>query len=143
MAPLIVLVFSFVIFSLLGADGFDAWESSLRWALAAMFIFTGIAHFTRTRADLVRMVPPRLPRPEVLVTITGVLEIVGAVGLLIPSLALPAACGLIAMLVAMFPANLRAANERLTVAGRVAMGWPGRLALQLFWIAALWLVARG
>ena len=94
MAPLIVLVFSFVIFSLLGADGFDAWESSLRWALAAMFIFTGIAHFTRTRADLVRMVPPRLPRPEVLVTITGVLEIVGAVGLLIPSLALPAACGL-------------------------------------------------
>jgi uncharacterized membrane protein len=106
-----------------------------------MFVFTGVAHFTRTRADLVRMVPASLPRPDLLVTITGVLEIAGAVGLLIPSLAPLATWGLILMLVAMFPANLRAARERLPVAGRAAMPWPGRLALQLFWIGALWVVA--
>jgi uncharacterized membrane protein len=143
MAPLIVLLLSFVIFRLLGGagvEGFVAWEASLRWGLAVMFVFTGIAHFTRARADLVRMVPASLPCPDLLVTITGVLEMAGAVGLLVPSLAPLATWGLILMLVAMFPANLRAARERLPVAGRVAMPWPGRLALQLFWIGSLWVV---
>jgi uncharacterized membrane protein len=56
------------------------------------------------------IVPPGLPRPELVVTVTGVLEIAGAVGLLIPALRIPAAIGLAILLVAVFPANVRAAR---------------------------------
>lgn len=145
MAPLIVLAVSFLIFmgcGLAGLDSFSSWEISLRWGLAVMFLVTGVAHFTRTREDLVRMVPPMLPYPGFLVTLTGVLEIAGAIGLVIPSLARMAAYALILLLVAMFPANLRAARARLPVAGRIAMSWPFRLALQIFWIVLLWLAVR-
>ena len=71
---------------------------------------------------------------------TGVLELIGAIGLLVPQ-ALPAAAyGLIALLVAMFPANVHAAREGLAIAGRRAMPLVWRVPLQLFWIAALWWV---
>src|SRR5471030_2156339 len=53
-----------------------------RFALALMFALTGVAHFIpRGRAEMVRMVPPRLPRPDLLVTLTGMLELLGAAGL--------------------------------------------------------------
>ncbi len=64
------------------------------------------------------MVPPRLPRPDLLVTVTGVLELVGAVGLLVPATARLAAAGLGLLMLAMFPANVSAARRRLTLAGR-------------------------
>lgn len=145
MAPLIVLAVSFLIFlacGLAGLDYFSSWELALRWGLAVMFLFTGMAHFTRTRQDLLRMVPPGLPYPGFLVTLTGVLELAGAIGLVVPSLARIASYGLIILLAAMFPANLRAARERLPVAGRIAMPWPLRLALQLLWIGLLWVAGR-
>jgi uncharacterized membrane protein len=53
----------------------------------------------------------RQPAPELLVTITGVLELAGAVGLLLPRTAPWAAGGLSVLLVAMFPANVHAALE--------------------------------
>lgn len=58
------------------------------------------------REALIDMVPPGLPEPELLVTITGVLELAGAVGVLLPVTAEAAAGGLTLMLVAMFPANV-------------------------------------
>lgn len=52
--------------------------------LATMFVFTAASHFIpRTRNELVRMVRPRLPVPGVLGAATGVLELAGAVGLLL------------------------------------------------------------
>ena len=48
-----------------------------------MFTMTGVAHFTPgMRRDMIAIVPPRLPAPGLLVTITGVLELLGAAGLL-------------------------------------------------------------
>jgi uncharacterized membrane protein len=119
----------------------DSWSGALRIALAAMFVFTAVSHFhPRTRPDLIRMVPASLPAPALLVTATGVLEFIGAIGLLVPQ-ALPAAAyGLIALLMAMFPANIHAAREGLVIAGRRAMPLVWRLPLQVFWIAALWWV---
>jgi uncharacterized membrane protein len=76
------------------------------------------------------------------VTLTGVFELLGAVGLLIPSTVVPAAYGLILLLLAMFPANVHAARAGLTVAGRRASPLVWRLPLQLFWIGALWWVAH-
>jgi uncharacterized membrane protein len=147
MAPLIVMVVAWVVSRLLGAVGILTAASSssgaLRLALVAMFVFTALSHFLpRTRPDLVRMVPARLPHPGLLVTATGVLELLGALGLLVPGLVRASAYALIALLVALFPANMRAARMGLLVAGRPATPLVIRLPLQLFWIAALWWVAR-
>jgi uncharacterized membrane protein len=106
-----------------------------------MFVFTAVSHFhPRTRPDLIRMVPAGLPAPALLVTATGVLELLGAIGLLVPRTVPAAAYGLMTLLVAMFPANVHAARAGLTVAGRRATPLLWRLPLQLFWIAALWWV---
>ena len=57
-----------------------------------MFVLTGIAHFAPPmRRDLIAIVPPRLPAPGLLVTVTGVLELLGAVGLLLPATRVAAA----------------------------------------------------
>ena len=121
----------------------DSWAGALRFALAAMFFFTAGSHFhRRTREDLVRMVPPRLPAPAALVALTGVLEAMGAIGLLLPSTAVAAAYGLIALLILMLPANVHAARAGLMIAGRRATPLVWRLPLQVFWIGALWWAAH-
>ena len=144
MAPLIVMLAAWLAARLIGLAVMwpqaDSW-GALRIALAAMFLFTAVSHFhPRTRPDLIRMVPASLPAPPLLVTATGVLEILGAVGLLVPQAQPAAAYGLMALLVAMFPANVQAARKGLTIAGRRATPLFWRLLLQLFWIAALWWV---
>ena len=81
MAPLIALVAGTALARLAGLAGvaaLDGWHPALRVGLALMFVLTGVAHFAvRRRAGLIAMVPPRLPRPDLLVTVTGVLELVG------------------------------------------------------------------
>jgi uncharacterized membrane protein len=146
-APLIVLLLAWLLVRSMGFAGIldqvDSWTGALRFAFAAMFAFTAISHFhPRTRPDLVRMVPSGLPAPGLLVTMTGILELVGAIGLLVPRSAAAAAFALSALLVAMFPANVRAARAGLVVVGRPATPLVWRLPLQLFWIAALLCVAR-
>lgn len=126
-----------------GIRGFVApgrsWTSALRIALATMFVFTAVSHFhPRTRPDLTRMVPGSLPAPALAVTATGVLQFLGAIGLLVPETVPAAVYGLMALLIAIFPANVHAARKGLIIAGRRATPFLWRLPLQLFWIAALW-----
>ena len=147
MAPRIVMLVGWVIARSMGLTGMwcqaDSWSDALRVALAAMFVFTAVSHFhPRTRPDLIRMVPPSLPAASLLVTATGVFELVGAVGLLVPRAAVTAAYGLAALLAAMFPANVHAARAGLIVAGRRATPLLWRLPLQVFWIASLCWAAR-
>ena len=145
MAPLIVMLAAWLVGRLMGSVGLlpqaDSWTGALRIALATMFVFTAVSHFhPGTRPDLIRMVPESLPAPRLAVTATGVLELLGAVGLLVPA-ALPAAAyGLMALLVVMFPANVHAARKGLMIAGRRATPLLWRLPLQLFWLVALWWV---
>ncbi len=100
--------------------------------------WAGGTHFTKMKADLAHMVPPALPRPELLVAVTGVLEIAGAVGLLIPSTASIAAYALIALLIAMLPANVNATKTGVTLRGRPATPLLLRIPLQMVWIGLLW-----
>ncbi|HKD08432.1 MAG TPA: hypothetical protein VKB79_21205 [Bryobacteraceae bacterium] len=140
MVPAAVLVISFALFRLAGLLGvtlFDNWNVPLRAALFLMFLLTASAHWGRGRPDLIRMVPAAFPAPDVLVTVTGLLEILGAIGLLIPATSRIAACCLAILLLALFPANIRAAREGLTILGRRAMSVPARGALQVLFIAAL------
>lgn len=140
MIPLIVLAGTFVVLRGVGALAVPAlrsWRTCLRLALAAMFLVTASAHFGARRADLVRMVPPAFPAPALLVTVTGVAEILGAVGLLVPRLAPFAAGGLALLLVAMFPANVHAAREGLTIGGAPVTPLVPRAALQALFLAAV------
>jgi uncharacterized membrane protein len=87
------------------------------------------------------MVPPAFPRPDVLVTMTGVLEVLGAIGLFLSSTAPAASVCLAMLLVALFPANIHAARQHLTFAGQRVPGLPMRTAIQLVFISALTAVA--
>ena len=93
----------------LGLDYVDSWPQAVAVGLAAMFVMSGIAHFVNPlRRDMIAIVPPRLPAAGPLVTITGVLELVGAAGLLYPPTRV-AVCLFVLMLV-MFPANIYASR---------------------------------
>ncbi|HEY6066298.1 MAG TPA: hypothetical protein VIY96_09095 [Thermoanaerobaculia bacterium] len=74
---------------------------------------------------------------------TGVLEILGAIGLLVPATRRLAAGGLALMLVALFPANVSAARRRLTLRGKPVTPLPLRLAIQLLFLAVTLRVALG
>ena len=144
MAPAVVLLVSFVVLrfvGLLGLTALNNWDMPLRLALLLMFLLTSSAHWGRGRSDLIRMVPRAFPAAPAIVTITGVLEILGAVGLLIPFTTREAAVCLAILLVAMFPANIRAAREKLTIRGHTALSVPARGMIQVLFIAALLAVA--
>jgi uncharacterized membrane protein len=79
-----------------------------RWLLAAFFVVAGLNHF-RVPAMYVGMIPPWLPRPYLLNAVAGAAEVAGGIGILIPAVRLAAGWGLIALLVAVFPANLHVA----------------------------------
>jgi uncharacterized membrane protein len=137
--PLIVLVFVTLVLFAAGAAGvrrLRPWPVALRGGLAAMFLLTGVSHFVGMRQDLINMVPPALPAPGLLVTVTGVLELAGAAGLLWRRTAPWAAGGLSALLIAMFPANVYAAVEGLTLGGAPATALVPRTLMQLLFLAA-------
>jgi uncharacterized membrane protein len=127
-------------------DGLHTAQLALRIVLAAVFAFMGVLHFVPSGARAMRaMIPPPLRRPgwpTALVAITGVFEILGAVGLLVPwnGVRLAAGICLVLFLVAVFPANAYAARypERF---GRLAVPFWPRLGIQLVLIALVILAA--
>ncbi|OBK74571.1 DoxX family protein [Mycobacterium sp. 1274761.0] len=114
MAPLIALVLGTLLARLVGWWGVDyvgTWPAAVAVGLAVMFVVTGIAHFVNPlRCDLIAIVPPRLPAPAILLTVTGVLELLGAAGLLYPPTRPIAAVALALLMLAMFPANVYASR---------------------------------
>ena len=137
MAPFIVLIVSLLVFRGVGAAGveaFSSWAAAARWALAVMFLFTASAHFTAMKEDLVRMVPVGVPYPRQVVYATGILEVLGAIGLLVPGLQRAAGMALVLFLIAVFPANVHAARMGVTLRGKPATPLWLRLALQLLFI---------
>jgi uncharacterized membrane protein len=139
MIPLIVLVISFAVFRLtgFGVAYFSNWQHALRAALGVMFLFTASAHWGRRRPDLVRMVPAAFGDGSKWVRITGIAEGLIALGLQVPRAAMPVAIAAATMLVCIFPANLKAAREALTIGGRPVPGWKARLCIQIVFLAAL------
>lgn len=144
MIPVIVLLLAWGLLRGLGIAGvapLDSWHDALRFAYVVMFVFTATAHFTRPRGEMIRMVPPSFPRPDLLVTVTGLLELAGAIGLVWNRTAPLTAYSLALLLLVMFPANIRAARAKLTIAGRPATPLVPRTLLQIGWIAGLIWVA--
>ena len=137
MIVLVVLLVSLLIYRGVGALGVDAlatWPAATRFALATTLLLTASAHFTRMKEDLIRMVPEWVPWPRAMVYFTGVCELVGAVGLLIPSLRLAAGIALIAMFILLFPANVKAAQSGVGLGGRPPTPLWLRVPMQLLFI---------
>lgn len=122
----------------LGVEFFDSWPAATRAGLALMLLFVAVAHFNSMRHDLARMIPPWIPRPMEMVYFTGVCEILGAVGLLVPATRQAAALALIVFFVAVFPANVHAARARVRLAGKPATPLFVRVPVQILFIVLTW-----
>ena len=116
-------------------------KTVVRVLFAAFFVFAGVSHFTN-RDFFIAIVPPYLPWPELLVYISGVAEILFGGMLMFRQTARLAGWGLIALLIAVFPANLHMAmNSGLYPAISPTALWI-RLPLQGVLIALVYWLAR-
>ncbi len=84
------------------------WRLTFRILLAVFFVVAGANHF-RAPDIYLGMMPPWLPVPLTLVNVSGVAEILGGIGVLVPAMRQFSAWGLIVLLIAIFPANLHVA----------------------------------
>lgn len=120
MAPLIILVIATVLARLLGFAGLQVssdWPAAARWGLAVMFVVTGSTHFIDMKHDYAAMVPPPFTGQLWVIHMTGMLEIAGAVGLLMRSTQRLAGVCLFLLLLALFPANVYAAMHGIPFRG--------------------------
>jgi uncharacterized membrane protein len=113
----------------------------LRWAAAVFFLGAGLNHFWH--ADFYeQIVPPGFPSPKVLVIISGLAEAAGGLGLLIGPLRRAAGWALVALLVAVYPANIYMGLNPARFGIPPWILW-ARLPLQLVFLAWVWFVALG
>ncbi|CAM3527047.1 hypothetical protein KIPE111705_12590 [Kibdelosporangium persicum] len=136
-------------FRLLGALGvgrFATWRVSAAHGLAVMLVATGAAHFAPAtvtaipnHADLVAMVPPFVPFPHLMVYVTGVLELLGALGLVLARTRSMAGVSLAVLFVLMVPANIHAALADVPLGDDPPTPLWFRIPEQILFIAvALW-----
>jgi len=107
-----------------------------RGLLAALFIASGVNHFV-SPATYVAIMPPFLPAAAALVWISGVAEIAGGLGIVLKATRRIAGWGLIALLIAVFPANIYAALHGMEISGGPVPEWMlwARLPLQAVLVA--------
>ena len=105
------------------------------WVMAALYAFAGFNHLANP-AFYLAIIPPELPNPEWLNVSSGLAEIVLGVFLLEPRTRVFAAWGIIALLIAVFPANLYAASHQLGSDNTLLHN--ARLAFQLVFVAWAW-----
>ena len=88
----------------------------LLWVMAVVYVLAGFNHLMNP-GFYVAIMPPGLPNPEWLNLLSGLAEIVLGVFLLEPRVRAFAAWGIIALLIAVFPANLYVAFENVGIDG--------------------------
>lgn len=114
MKPLFVLLTIFVL-SLLAAKFFlGSYDLTLsgRIAMSGMLIFTAVAHFAFTKG-MAMMLPGFIPYKTQIVYLTGILELLAAIGLFIPSCRVTIAWLLIVFFILILPANIYAAIRQI------------------------------
>jgi uncharacterized membrane protein len=118
-------------------------KTLLRWLLTVVMVAAGANHFIAA-ATYAAMVPVDLPAPLTLVYISGIAEVLGGLGLILPSTRKLAAWGLVALYIAVFPANLNMAINHLHLGDHEVPGWAlwARLPLQGVLIAWAWWLTR-
>jgi len=114
-------------------------QIALRWLAAIFFVVAGTFHFLNPERYL-EIMPPYLPAPKLLVAVSGAGEITGGIGLLIPTLRRLAGWGLVALLIAVFPANIYILQHAGQFHLSSSILW-ARLPLQGVFIAWVWFAA--
>ena len=145
MLVLFILIISILIFRGLGLVGISAlasWPAAVRHGLAVMLLFTASAHFAPIKKDLIRMTPTWVPRPRAMVFFTGLCEIAGAIGLVVPATQRMAGIALILFFIAVLPANVHAASAGITLRGRPPTPLWLRVPMQILFIALAWWSTR-
>ncbi len=141
MTSLFVLVVSFLLLrgvGWLGVKQLSSWRDASRGGLVIMFLFTGASHFTSMKYDFAAMIPAPLPDDLWVIYLSGVLEIAGAIGLLIPRTRKVAGICLVLLLVALFPANVNAALNEIPLRGEAPTPLWLRAPMQLLFIGMVW-----
>lgn len=142
MAALFVLAVSFLVLrglGLLGVRRLSSWREAGLVAVAITFLFTGATHFTGMKHDYALMLPGPLSGNLRIIYLSGILEIAGAVGLLIPRTRRPAGVCLALYLVAVFPGNVYAAVNEVPFRGEPPTPLWLRTPIQLLFIGVvLW-----
>jgi uncharacterized membrane protein len=118
-------------------------KTVLRWLLTLFMVAAGVNHFV-SPSDYVAIMPAALPAHLALVYISGVAEILGGLGLILPATRRLAAWGLVVLLVAIFPANVNMAVNQLPLGNSPAPAWVlwARLPLQAVLVAWAWWFTR-
>ena len=146
MAALFVLVISFLLLrglGLLGVRRLSSWREAGLMAVVIMFLFTGSTHFTAMKHDYAAMLPSPLSGNLGIIYLTGVLEIAGALGLLVPRTRRLAGICLVLYLLAVFPGNVYAAVNEVPFRGEPPTPLWLRTPIQLLFIGmVLWTVVR-
>lgn len=116
--------------------------------MGLVYVLAGVTHFTATEF-FTQIMPPYLPWHVELVWLSGVIEIVLGILVIVPATRVMAAWGIVLLLIAIFPANLHAAMNDVQLTYRPAwMSQPtpaqawGRLPIQLVLIAWAWWYTR-
>lgn len=112
----------------------------VRWLLALFYLVAGVAHL-RSPGGFLAITPGWVPYPEGVVALTGIAEILGAIGLMVPRLRYAAAIGLAAYAVCVYPANINHAVNDIAIGGTSLSWWyhgPRLLLQPLFVWLALW-----
>jgi uncharacterized membrane protein len=99
----------------------EGWRTGLRLVLALVYFAVGIIHL-RSPQGFLPIVPDWVPWPAEVVLATGVAEVLGAIGLMVPRLRWWAGVGLAAYAVGVYPANIKHAMEGIALGGDV-LGW--------------------
>jgi uncharacterized membrane protein len=116
-------------------------RTRLRYVLAVAMVAVGIVHFVLP-GWFVAIVPAALPAPLALVLVSGVFEILGGVGLLVPRTRRAASIGLVLLYVAVFPANINMIVDARASHGVAPWLLWARLPLQAVFIAWALYVGR-
>ncbi|UKJ09104.1 hypothetical protein [Solitalea lacus] len=144
MKPLVILIATFLLVLLITALTSAGINPSLagRVGMSAMLLFTALGHFMFTKG-MTMMIPQAVPFKTSLVRITGILEILAAIGLLIPSLYQFTGHFLILFFLLLLPANVYAAIKKVDYqkgdfTGKGLKYLWFRIPLQLFFITWTW-----
>lgn len=117
----------------------------LRWIATVGFVGAGVNHFVNP-APYLGMMPAEIPLSwhPALNVLSGAAEILGGLGLILPATRRFAAWGLIALLVAVFPANVNMAVNDLPLGTEKVSSWMlwARLPLQAVMVAWVYLFTR-
>jgi uncharacterized membrane protein len=137
---LLITVAAWFVWAHKGLSSFGWKQWMLRAVAALPLLASGLLHFTRT-ALLATIIPPFFPYRPQLVLLSGALELAGAIGLLLPAFTRLASACLAVLMIALFPANVYAANQ--SVGGLHMPSVPVRLAMQIIYIVLLLIAGWG